>query len=219
MRPAMPAALFAAALLFALPGCRIVHNGSKEATDPSDPNNFNAKKYVDKIWDSRVAPYYHDAAHPLPAVLAALAKDKDAAGKAFGHQSNPGGSPWTFVVSGSGVVESVNTASRHGELVVKVGAPDHPVDVTLQIGPVVFGTAVRDALPFIAFGDFVNQIQYAEVSRALNDRAVASAAQGLSAKPAPGQDIAFSGAMIDPAEAGGVVVTPVEIHLGQAAPR
>ena len=212
----MRLAMFAAALLLALPGCKIVHAGSKEATDPSDPNNFNAKKYVAKIWDAKVAPYYHDAAHPLPEVLAALAKDKDAAGKAFGHQSNPGGSPWTFVVSGSGTVASIDTASRRGEMVVKLGAPEHPVDVTLQIGPVVFGTAVRDALPFIAFGDFVNQIQYAEVSRALNDRAVAAAEAGLGKKPVPGQDISFSGAMIDPAEAGGIMVTPVEIHLGRA---
>ena len=36
-----------------------------------------------------------------------------------------------------------------------------PTTVVLQIGPVIFGTALRDALPFIAFGDFVNQIDYA----------------------------------------------------------
>ena len=52
--------------------------------------------------------------------------------------------------------------------------------VDLQIGPVIFGTALRDSLPFIHFGDFVNQIQFAQISRALNDAATKHMMNGLS---------------------------------------
>jgi predicted lipoprotein len=218
MTPGRAPLLAAFATLLLLQGCKIVHNGDAAATDPSDPNNFNAQKYVARIWEAKAVPYVREHAHPLPEVLAALAKDKEAAGSQFGHQSNPGGSPWTFLVAGKGIVRSVNTASRHGEMVVRLPQTDPPVDVSLQIGPVVFGTAVRDALPFIAFGDFVNQIQYAEVSRSLNDRASTTAWQGLNPKPEAGQTVSFTGAMINPAEGGGVVtVTPVEITVDGAS--
>ncbi len=202
----------------ALAGCKIVHDGDKAAIDPSDPNNFNAQAYVAKLWDSKAIPFFHDKAHPVADVLAALAKDKDEAGKQFGHQANPGGSPWTFAVNGSGKIKSMSSGTRHGEMVVEIGPADHPNEATLQVGPVVYGTAIRDALPFVAFGDFVNQIQYAEVSRAMNDRAVAILTKSLNPAPQTGQTVTFSGAMVDPSQTGGVTITPVELHIGDAKP-
>ena len=38
-------------------------------------------------------------------------------------------------------------------------------------GPVLKGTALRDSLEFVKFGDFVNQVAFAEVATALNERA------------------------------------------------
>jgi predicted lipoprotein len=51
--------------------------------------------------------------------------------------------------------------------------------VAVLTGPVIRGTALRDALPFIQFSQFTNQLEYARVANALNDRAVkvAQAAQ------------------------------------------
>ena len=37
-------------------------------------------------------------------------------------------------------------------------------EVVLQIGPVLRGTSIRDALPTVSFDQFVNQIQYADVA-------------------------------------------------------
>ena len=47
--------------------------------------------------------------------------------------------------------------------------------VTVLTGPVIRGTALRDALPFIQFSQFTNQLEYARVSNALNDRSVKAA--------------------------------------------
>jgi predicted lipoprotein len=44
--------------------------------------------------------------------------------------------------------------------------------ITVLTGPVIRGTALRDALPFIQFSQFTNQLEYARVANALNDRAV-----------------------------------------------
>ena len=203
-----------AALSFglSLSGCKIVRDTDKAALDPSDPNNFDAKAYVDALWDRKVVTYFDGHAQPIASVLAALTKDKDAAGARFGHRAGGDGSPWTFAVRGSGVVKAVDTASRHGELTLELTAPGHPIAATLQIGPVIFGTAVRDSLPFIAFGNFVNQIQYAEVSRALNDRAVALAHAGLTPPPRTGSTIAFVGAMTDPSETGETTITVLRVR-------
>ena len=41
--------------------------------------------------------------------------------------------------------------------------------VSIQIGPAVNGTALRDAVGFITFGQFLNQVQYADAGTALNN--------------------------------------------------
>jgi predicted lipoprotein len=206
-------ALYAAlAIALSLSGCKIVRDSDKAALDPSDPNNFDAKVYVDALWERKAIPFFDEHAFPIAKVVQALAKDKDAAGNQFGRRAGGEGTPWTFAVRGTGVVQSMSTGSRHGEMVVDVAAAGHPLAVTLQVGPVIFGTAVRDSLPFIAFGDFVNQIQYAEVSRALNDRAAALAHQGLTPPPRIGSTIEFVGAMTDPSLTGDTTVTAVRLR-------
>jgi predicted lipoprotein len=201
-----------------LTACKIVRDSDKAAaTDPSDPNNFDAKAYVGAMWDRKVVTYFDEHAHPIEQVLTLLAKDKDAAGAKYGHRAGGEGSPWTFAVRGTGVVKSVDTASHHGEMVVQLQQPGKAVDATLQIGPVIFGTAVRDTLPFVGFGDFQNQIQYAEVSRALNDRAAGLARTTLSPPPRRGTVVAFLGAMIDPALTGDTTITAVRVRPARAA--
>ena len=140
-------------------GCKIKYDSEKGADGA-----FNAKTYVEELWDSKAIPLMHTAPIDVGTVLAAIAKDPEAAGKEYGHR--PGeGQPWSYLVKGEGAITSVDVASRHGTATLEVMIDNKPTKVILQIGPVIFGTALRDALPFIAFGDFVNQIDYAEVSR------------------------------------------------------
>ena len=209
-RGALLASAFGAAV--SLTACKIVRDADKAALDPNDPNNFDARTYVGAIWDRKVVPYFDEHAHPIAQVLTLLAKDKDGAGAKYGHRAGGEGGPWTFAVSGAGIVKSVDVVSHHGEMVVLLRAPGPPVTATLQIGPVIFGTAVRDCLPFIKFGDFQNQIQYAEVSRALNDRAAALARTGLEPAPRPGAAVEFVGAMIDPALSGDTTITVLRVR-------
>ncbi|QQA77823.1 DUF2291 family protein [Pectobacterium parmentieri] len=69
-----------------------------------------------------------------------------------------------------GPIGRIDRESREGKLVLNVKGDT----VTLQLGPIVKGNAIRDAAGFIRFDDFKNQVQFAQLARALNSKAIAS---------------------------------------------
>ncbi len=121
----------------------------------SSHGSFDAHTYVGDVWDQRVVPLLRSRAVPLQAASARTLT-----------QPTP--------VTLEGVVLDVDTSSRVGTAAVDLEPADGRPDVLLMIGPVFRGTALRDALDFIRFTDFTNQIQFAAVGTALNERALAS---------------------------------------------
>lgn len=117
--------------------------------------SFDARVYAGTIWDARVVPLLRSRAMPLAAVPA----------HTLAHAT-----PVTI----DGVVLDVDTSSRVGTAAVDLAPADGRPDALLMIGPVLRGTALRDALDFIRFTDFTNQIQFASVGTALNERALTS---------------------------------------------
>jgi predicted lipoprotein len=197
------------AALSVLPACKIVRDKDKKKQAAN--GGFDADAYVAGIWDSKVMPQVRDHATEITTVLDALAKDVDTAGAQYGHRAEAEGSAWNFIVKGRGKVTKVDVASRRGTLVIALAGDPAGRSVTLQVGPVVFGSTFRDSLPFVAFGDFVNQIDFAQVSRKLNDRAVAAARNGLDPAGTEGRTVAFAGAMANPV-GGEVQVTAVTLE-------
>jgi len=65
---------------------------------------------------------------------------------------------------------------------------DGTADATLQFGPVVKGTALRDTTNLYDFSTFRDQIEYAKLGRALNDKAVSKL---------PGPDSTLKGKKVD----------------------
>jgi predicted lipoprotein len=59
--------------------------------------------------------------------------------------------------------------------------------VALQVGPVMRGTALRDAVGFIQFDQFANQLQFADVANQLNERALAAATKDFDLAQAVGK--------------------------------
>ncbi len=158
------------------------------------PKGFDAAAYVEGLWQDQVLPLVDARAVPLDVLMAAVAQDLDRAGQAYGHRANAEGAAWSFLVSMTGVVAEKNTQSRVGTLIVTAPGKDGPLTVTVQIGPVLRGTAVRDVLPFVSFQNFINQLDFAQVGRAMNDRALAPLA-GAIATLEPGQTVRVVGAM------------------------
>jgi predicted lipoprotein len=87
----------------------------------------------------------------------------------------------------------------------------HGIEADVQVGPVIRGTAVRDALPFIRFSDFANQIEFALVASALNDHAL----EQLRHLPAPaalvGQRLRVVGALSRSASSW--EITPITVEV------
>jgi predicted lipoprotein len=201
-------------LAAALSGCKIVANSELKAARTNANSEFDAAGYVDKIWSSKVLPDFNKRAIDLDTLLQSAARDPDNVGKTYGQRAGEG-NPWTYEIKGEGRVAAVDVSSRHGILTVEMQAGSGPRKVDLQVGPIVFGTMLRDSLPFIQFGDFVNQIQYAQVSRALNDRAVKNVRDQFDMENALGKIVIFRAAAVLNGSAESITATPVHIEAAQ----
>ena len=95
-------------------------------------------------------------------LAAALAKDPAAAEAQYG------------VAAPAGIEYSVKFTGKMGKLafgLYDVAIPGVPetIRITLQTGPAINGTDLRDAAGSIKFGDFSNQIDYQNAGSALNN--------------------------------------------------
>lgn len=209
------------AILLPLSGCKIVPNDQRAKTEGSSANQtaegFNAAGYVDSVWTSQLTTHFDSKANDLATVIAAVKTDLDQAGHDYGHRAASEGSPWSFAVKSTGKVVSVNTESRAGTLVVEIPSDAGPQQITLQIGPVVRGTAIRDTLPFFSFANVTNQIEFAQVGRSFNERAMKEIEKPLAELKAPGTAVEFKGAISLTSVPETFVVTPVSLKAAGGA--
>jgi predicted lipoprotein len=127
----------------------------------------------------------------------------------------PDGSPAKArFVKGIGVVEGVDRQSRVGVIRVQVKGSKVAM-VAMQIGPVIRGTALRDAASFIHFSDFTNQFEYAGAANALNDYALRTVIAPLPIDTLQGRTMVFTGAAGKSAsrEDGAIEITPVHLEV------
>ncbi|MGT3180647.1 DUF2291 family protein [Yersinia enterocolitica] len=133
---------------------------------PVDPNavvsdyNQPPDKVASTIWVSKVMPFANSNALSWQQVKQ---QNQPATGK--NSQSH--------FVRFNGKVVVVETEGREGAIRVAVEGDEQ----VLQLGPIVKGNAIRDASTFIRFEDFKNQVQYAQLSKALSKRALQDVAK------------------------------------------
>ena len=161
--------------LFAPVACKIVKTAPKADGQAADPDAALIAGIVADTYDAKLRPLILSGATPATTLLPAIAADLATAGAAHGTRGGGEGGSWTFAITGQGVVTAENRTSRAARLEVDVTGDGKP-DLTLQLGPVIKGTALRDVAPFYVFTDFRDQIQFALLARALNDRASADLA-------------------------------------------
>ncbi len=207
-------------ILLPLSGCKIVPNdqrtsaggsSTKQSAAENTAAGFDANSYVDSVWDAQLVPHFDTQANELATVIEAIKTDLDEAGKKFGQRPDAEGSPWSFAVKAQARIVAVNTESRAGTMLVEIATSSGPQQVTLQIGPVIKGSAIRDSLPFFSFGKVTNQLEFAQVGRAFNDRALKQIQAALPALKEAGTSVEFIGAISITGEPESFVVTPVSI--------
>jgi len=149
-------------LALAVSGCTVVDlDASGNPIMPKDPNakpsysNQTPQQIAEASWQGRVL----DTAQQHAMSWADM-QTKSQTVKAGGSES--------VFVRASGTVEAVDeTNSRERTLTLTLNGK--PVKVNL--GPVIRSNALRDAAGF-RFEEFTNQVQYAQLTRALNRHAV-----------------------------------------------
>lgn len=172
--------------------------------------NLDPEKYVDSIWAERLLPTVKKSAVDLPTLLEQLKKNRQATVKKYGNVASLGGNP-AFLVRGTGRVVSVDTTALVSRAGIAFGAGRKP-DAFMQIGPIVSGTDVRDALRFINFNQFVNQVQYEEVAVAINTRIRETVLSKLKPDTLEGKTVTFWGAFTY-TKPRNVVVMPVTVEV------
>ena len=193
-------------------GARSSATRSSPRKTRSPQGAFDATAYVEKVWTPTAVTDFKTRAVDLATLLPAIEADPEKAGQTYGRGGGEG-NPWTYEVKGEGKVAAVDVKSRHGLMTVDIATKSGPRQVDLQIGPVIFGTALRDSLPFIHFGDFVNQIQFAQISRALNDAATKHLMKTGDPQDMVGKSIVFYGAATQGSASTRMSVTPISIEI------
>ncbi|WP_265501628.1 DUF2291 family protein [Paracoccus beibuensis] len=215
MTPARTALVAGALACALLPGCKIVPNPDPESDAAAAPMDDDQRMALQaaQIFDERLPAYVQDHVVDAATLRAALADGLDTAGTAHGIRPGSEGSPWNFVLRAEGQVVEADRESRAASMVLDSNG-DGQGDLTVQLGPVIRGTALRDALDFLIFTDFRDQIEFAKLARALNDQAHQRLA--LPEGNLVGRSFTVEGAMTLPSVDEPWVVVP--IALSEVAP-
>jgi predicted lipoprotein len=166
-------------------------------------------QFAEKVWESKVLPTIQEKAQDMAKILPEIRADPAAAGEKYGRREST--NPYSYIVKGTGKVTEVHTESQAGTMILEV--PGLEEKIALQIGPVVRGTALRDATGAAPFDQFTNQLDYADVSKEMNKRAVKEAFSNIAPSSLSGKSITFFGAFtFDPRSKGLILVTPVKVE-------
>ena len=169
---------------------------------------FDAAGYAAEKYESEVVPAVEENAVEITELLAAIVADPEAAGEQYGHRSGVS-SPYAYAVTGTGVAGPVEGTL----LPLTIEGLPSGVEVVLQIGPAINGTALRDATGLIGFDDFLNQIEYADAATELNNRVKETVLADFDAAAAEGRTVTFTGAFAYGSNTALLQVTPTSLAV------
>jgi predicted lipoprotein len=164
-----------------------------ETDDAANPSALTPAAYVDSIWSTKLLPAVLTAAVDARTLLDVLTASPQEAFENYAHKAASG--PAYFIVKGQGVVVSIDTSSRMGLALVDIAPLDQRPDLSIQIGPVLRGTSLRDATGIVRFSDFVNQLQFADVGNELNAKVLKTVLDPLDKAALEGRVVRFAGTL------------------------
>ncbi|GAA3385315.1 DUF2291 family protein [Cryptosporangium minutisporangium] len=175
------------------------------ATKAAAEQQFDPAAYGKETF-GKVAPLIEENAVPLTELVPALRADADAAGAKYGKRE--GSSPYSFPASAEGTGGELNGSL----LSLTVEGLPPGTQVWVQVGPAITGTSLRDATGTIKFGDFLNQVQYADAGTALNNEVRTQVLAGTTPATLTGKKISVVGAFtfLTPEV---VTLTPVKFEV------
>lgn len=209
--------LFVASAIFttAFTGCKLVKNDAAKLSQISKKNKgADLASIVESTYSSKLLPLINEKALDVTKLRTEISTDISAAGEAYGNRGAGVGSAWNFAVKGSGTIISAKLKSSKRNAKLDTNG-DGQADVTLQLGPVIKGTVLRDYAPFYNFGDFRDQIEFARLGRKLNDRLKKEIKFDGNAEDLIGKSISFQGVLALKKSSDKWLITVVSIKVQQ----
>ena len=179
-----------------------------KAQTASQSTEFVASTWAAKEYPKTVEPYVTAKAVDLATLLSALSSDAKAAEKQYGHNAGSG-SGYAFPVKLTG------TAGDDSNGLVPLKVPGVPGKwlVSLQVGPAINGSALRDVSGKIAFGSFANQIDYQNAALALNDQVKKKVLSKVDPSSLKGKTVEVVGAFAEGANPDFVGIVPTSVTV------
>jgi predicted lipoprotein len=178
---------------------------------------FDPGGYVTSIWESRVLPTAQSSAIELRTFMESQRADLKVGSSMRNADlkvgSSMGGATRAVFVKGTATVAEVDRKSRIGLARLRLPWAKDAQAAAIQIGPVLRGTALRDALEFVRFTDFVNQLEFAGVANALNDRVVKGVLTAVIADELTGREVTFVGAVPTTGTSSTLEIVPVQLQI------
>lgn len=183
-------------------GCvKVVKIGEEAAI--TGQTTFDATASVEEMWDSQIVSEITGEATDLATLLS------ESGGKpsSVADKYAVGSSKKCFAVKGTGTVASVKDGNNGALIVTLDEYPD--AEVSIQVGPVYKGTTIRDSLSFMSAQNYTNQVEWAEISTAINAKVASAVVANVDTASAVGKKVTFTGTFTGDT----LTITPVKLEL------
>ncbi len=174
-----------------------------------------AEQYTLDHWDVKILPAVRERAVDFSDFMAAVRADLAEAGKQYGNRANET-SPWSFCLKGTVKVLDVVNPEKASQTRLKLDV--HPYDglpdVMLQVSTVLKTNAIRDGVGFLKLDDFTNQVEFAELTKAFNNKIKATVLKDLDFMALQGKEITLLGCVsTQKASLDDLLIIPVELEI------
>ena len=173
-------------------------------------SSFDVNAFVDSKW-AEIEEYTNQNANQIEDVALYLTDKKACAEKYVSKQVDEANAA-TFIVSGQAVILDVSRESKAGVMSIDIAPFDGTADAYVQVGPVYKNNTVRDAMPFLSFKDFKNQLTYGELGKTINSFIDKNIVTAADVDNHIGDQIDLVGIFQDGDK---IVITPVSINTAK----
>ncbi|MDI6909046.1 DUF2291 family protein [Nocardioides sp.] len=181
---------------------------SPEEEEAINPPAFVAADFVEENfsgWQQTITESAVDIAVLAPAVDENLA----AAGAEYGQDL--GSNAYAFPVTATGTIKEVDA---NFALLEVAGVPQD-VEVRIALGNVLQGTAVRDAIGDVKFGDFQDQTAFQSVANEIKIKIQSDVLTSVQPDLAAGVQVTVVGGWATGGPPKSFIIHPVSIEVGQ----
>lgn len=176
------------------------------------------EQYALDNWDSRLLPTIREKAVDAPLLLSLAVADLQSAGSQYGSRANET-SAWSFCVKGTAKVIGVENADKPNRTNLLLDAPpyDGAADYKLHYGKVFSSNiknAIRDSVGFLKLDDFANQVEFADLTTAFNNKIKEELILARDAGDYLNKTVSFYGCIsLQKTDADSLVIVPVELSI------